>query len=70
MLRLVTWDNFQKINYPNKAYDTFIEIISTFYDEAFPKIKIKTKTKNLLSPGITKGLIKSSKQKQRLYEKI
>ena len=50
MLRLVTWDNFQKINCPNKAYDTFKEIISTFYDDAFPKIEIIKKTKSILSP--------------------
>ena len=31
--------------------------------------EVKVKTKSLLSPWMTKGLIKSSKQKQKLYEK-
>ena len=31
--------------------------------------KIKLKSKNLASPWITRGIIKSSKRKQKLYEK-
>ena len=40
------------------------------YDTAFPKIEIEIKTQHLQSPWITRGLHKSSKQKQRLYEKL
>ena len=36
---------------------------------AFPKVKIKIKIKNLLSPWISKGILKSSKKKQKLYDK-
>ena len=39
-----------------------------FYNEAFPKQKIKIKWKCFNSPWRTKGLVKSSKKKQRLYE--
>ena len=40
------------------------------YNEAFPKQKIKIKRKGFNSPWMTKGLVKSSKKKQRLYEKF
>ena len=43
---------------------------SELYDVAFPETKIEIKTKNLLSPWLTKGLRKSSKRKQKLYEKF
>ena len=35
-----------------------------------PKVKIKIKPKNLLSPWISKGILKSSKRKQKLYDKF
>ena len=38
------------------------------YTEAFPNQKIKVKRKSFNSPWMTKGLVKSSKKKQRLYE--
>ena len=41
-----------------------------FFDQAFPERKIEIKQKNLPSPWISKGLRKSSKRKQRLYEQI
>ena len=40
------------------------------YDTAFPKREIEIKTQYLQSPWITRGLQKSSKRKQRLYEKF
>ena len=38
------------------------------YNEAFPKQKIKIERKSFNSPWMTKGLVKSSKKKQRLCE--
>ena len=43
---------------------------SELYDAAFPETKIEIKTKNLLSPWLTKGLRKSSKRKKKLYGKF
>ena len=43
---------------------------SELYDVAFSETKIEIKTKNLLSPWLTKRLSKSSKRKQKLYEKF
>ena len=39
------------------------------YDTAFPEEKIKLSKKQIESPYITTGLRRSSKRKQKLYEK-
>ena len=44
---------------------TFISV----YDNVFPKVKVRIKTKSLHSSWITKGIAKSSKRMQKLYEK-
>ena len=36
----------------------------------FPKVLVRLKTKHIHSPWITKGIAKSSKTTQRLYEKL
>ena len=64
------WDFVNKINCPNESYNKFIQRFSTSYDKTFPEVKIKIKTKTLLSRWITKGLLKSSKRKQKLYNKF
>ena len=66
-LNSINWYKIQKINCPNEAYDEFIKTFSSCYEVSFPKVKIKIKSKSFLSPWITKGLIKSSKKKQKLY---
>ena len=38
------------------------------YEIAFPKMKIKLKSKTGLSSWITRDILKSSKHKQKLYE--
>ena len=54
----------------NESYDQFIKKFSLIYDDCF-SIKVKEiKTKNLLSPWVTKGIKKSSKIKHKLYEKV
>ena len=40
------------------------------YEESFPKFIIKLNQRKNLSPWITKGIKKSSKRKQKLYEKF
>ena len=40
------------------------------YDACFPKVKIKLKPKRIFSPWITNGIAKSSRQKQKLYDKF
>ena len=52
-----------------KALQTQTKFI-VLYDNYFPKRKIKLKEKDLKSPWITSCIKKSSKRKQRLYEKL
>ena len=53
---------------PNEAYKTFQNVFSKLYEIAFPKKKVDSKT--LLSAWITRDIIKSSKRKQKLYERF
>ena len=64
------WCNGMKHNDPDTAYNEFLNIFIVHYDTFFPKKMIKIKFKNLTSPWITKGIVKSSKRKQKLYEKF
>ena len=65
---------FIKRDISSENIDTFKFLLENIkwdlYDTAFPKIEIEIKTQHLQSPWITRGLHKSSKQKQRLYEKL
>ena len=70
LLSIVDWKHMLHENSPNNAYNEFLRIFLGLYNEAFPKQKIKIKRKSFNSPWMTKRLIKSSKKKQRLYEKF
>ena len=54
----------------NEAYNKFLEIFTELYEEYFLIRKIKIKPKRALSPWITNGIAKSSKRKQKLYQKF
>ena len=69
-LKSVCWDNVLKHTDPDKAYNEFLETFLFHYETFFPKQKIQINPKNLASPWITKGILKSSKRKQKLYEKF
>ena len=65
------WDDFQKIEDFSKAYIYILDIFIDIYDKSFPKSEVKVKFKKSdQSSWITKGITKSSKKKQRLYEKF
>ena len=53
-----------------KTLHTKVSLIYFFgtYDKYFPKVEIKIKAKTIQNPWITKGITKSSKKKQKLYE--
>ena len=65
-----SWDSITNSSDRNKAYDNFIEFFSSLYDECFPKKKIKLKPQKYNNSWITKGIKKSFKRKQKLYEKF
>ena len=70
ILSSVVWNGVLGKTITNESYDQFIKMFSFIYDDCFPKKVIQIKIKNLLSPWITKSIKKSSKRKQKLYEKF
>ena len=69
ILSSAVWNGVLGKTITNESYDQFIKMFNFIYDDSFPKKVIEIKTKNLLSPWITKGIKKSPKRKQKLYEK-
>ena len=68
-LSQIEWSNTIKtLDNPNTAYESFLSIFFETYDKYFPKVKIKTKAETIQNPWITRGITKSSKKKQKLYE--
>ena len=66
----IDWNLVTQTSLPNDSYNIFLEIFVQIYDQAFPERKTEIKPKNLVSPWITRGLRKSSRKKQRLYDKF
>ena len=65
LLSIVDWKHVLNEDSPNNVYNESLRIFGGFYNEVFPKQKIKIKR-----PWMTKGLVKSSKKKQKLYENV
>ena len=62
--------NLHSISNPSDAYEYFLKVFSGIYDLVFPLKTFSVKRKTLQNTWMTKGLLKSSKQKQKLYEKF
>ena len=54
----------------DSAYEVFLNKFTSLYDKVFEKYVITVKSKTLKNPWITKGILKSSKTKQRRYDKV
>jgi len=71
---LIKQCNFSDIylhNNPNEAYNIFLKIVLTFYEQAFPKTQTQISTKHIRrEPWVTKGLLTSSINKTKLYKKL
>ena len=65
----INWSDVLKLKNPNDSHNLFIKIFSKLYEEFFPLKTIKIK-KSLLSPWMSRGLLKSLKQKQKLYNRF
>ena len=70
ILSEVDWGNLYSISTPNDANEYFLKAFSGIYDLAFHLKTFSVKRKTLQNLWMTKGLLKSSKQKQKLYEKF
>ena len=68
-LQSVNWTSVLNNIEPNSAFNDFLEIFLLHYNTIFPMRRIQIKTKNLENSWITRGIIKSSKKNQKLYEK-
>ena len=66
-LRNTDWNNIKILRNVNDAYSKFLKFFVSLYNECFPKIEVKLKPQRQFNPWITR---KSSKKKQKLYEKI
>lgn len=64
------WELVTNNDSPEHSYNVFIEIFSRAYNKVFPKKECILKPKTLKSPWMTESLLKSSKRKQKLYEKF
>ena len=70
ILSEVDWGNLYSISNPNDSYEYFVKVFSGIYDFTFPLKTILVKRKTLQNPWMTKGYLKLSKGKQKLYEKF
>ena len=69
-LQEMTWDNVIGSKQTDSAYEAFINKFNSLYEKIFEKFAVTVKSKTLKNPWITKGILKSSKTKQRLYDKF
>ena len=66
----MTWDDVITSKKNNSAYKTFLNKFTFLYDKVSEKFVFTVKSKTLKTPWITKLIVKSSKTKQRLYDKF
>ena len=52
LLSIVDWKPVLNENSPNNAYNKFLRIFLSLYNEAFPKQKIKIKWKNFIKTRV------------------
>ena len=69
-MRDINWSKVRQCRNVNEAYINFFNIIDSLYDECFPVANIRLKQKKHFTPWITRGIKKSFKRKQKLYEKF
>ena len=65
-LHKMTWDDVVSFKQTDTAYEAFLNKFTSLYDKIFA---VTVKSKPVKKPWITKGILKSSKTKQRLYYK-
>ena len=69
-LRNVNWNSINHSLETNSKYETFFKIFSELNEKHFPLKDFPIEVKDLQTPWISKGLRKSSKQKQKFYIKF
>ena len=69
-LRYINWSKVRQYRKAYEAYSNYFNIIDSPNDECFPEAKIRLKQKKHFTPWIIRDIKKSSKRKQKLYEKF
>ena len=65
------WKHLYSLTDTNLAYESFLRTFSDWYNHAFSIKKVSlNKLKTAFYPWMTKGLQKSSKRKQKVYDKF
>ena len=64
------WNHITNLNDANEGYNEFLSDIKKIHNECFPTQVKYLKQKTVLNKWMTKGLIKASKRKQKLYKKF
>ena len=64
------WKHLYSLTYTNLTCEHFLRTFSGLYDHAFPIKEVSVKLENVFNPWMTKRLQKSSKKKQKLYDKF
>ena len=62
----MTWDDAISSKQTDSAYEAFLNKFTCLYDKVFKKFPVTVKSKTLKNLWIIKGILKSSKTKQRL----
>ena len=71
ILNKVNWKHLYSFTDANLSYEFFLRAFSGLYNHAFTIKEVSlSKSKNVFNPWMTKGLQKSSKRKQKLYDKF
>ena len=69
-LQEMAWGYAISSKQTDSAYEAFLNKFTCLYDKVFEKFPVTVKSKTLKNLWITKGILKSSKTKQRLYDKF
>ena len=70
LLEHTNFDQVLLINCPNKAYNTFVQLYMTAFDQSFPLRNVKANKKFIKrKPWMTPGLLNSSRTKAKLLTK-
>ncbi len=71
MLEKVNWDDVYEQQDANKAYQSFIDLFKTVFNESFPLVSLKiNKRHGFNKPWFTIGFLESSRKKSRLYKRF
>ena len=66
----MTWDNVISSKQTDSAHEAFFNKLTSLYIKTFENFVVTVKSETLKNPWMTKGIKKSSKTKQSLYDKF